>query len=89
MLLQFRKNEELQQELLSTNDNKFVYACTDRLLGTGCGVNDDNIRKPNAWRGKNYLGKALVEIRELYQKSANISQEIKVYFFVCLTFVFL
>ena len=61
----FRQNRKMQKELLSTG-NELIAACspTDVKWGTGIGINDPKKEDVNKWKGKNYLGRILMEVRE-------------------------
>lgn len=61
----FRKNERIQEELLSTG-NELIAACspTDMKWGIGIGIDDPKKEDVNSWKGKNYLGRILMEVRE-------------------------
>ena len=60
----FSQNENLKEILLGTKDNVIVEASPyDTIWGVGLSVKNDKIRNPKTWRGKNLLGKALMEVR--------------------------
>ena len=61
----FMQNEELKKFLLSTGDKVLVEASPyDRVWGIGMGASNENIEKPEMWRGENLLGFALMEVRD-------------------------
>lgn len=61
----YTQNKVLNDYLLSTSDLVLVEASPyDRIWGTGVGKNNPNWEDPNAWQGTNYLGFALMELRD-------------------------
>lgn len=71
----FSQNEALKNYLLSTHTRILVEASpTDRIWGIGMAASNPNIENPNAWKGLNLLGFALVEARRrLFEKEWTIS----------------
>lgn len=69
----FLQNPELKNFLLRTGDKILVEASPrDRIWGIGMGKSNENAGNPAAWRGKNLLGFALMEVRdELRRVCAN------------------
>ena len=69
----FLQNPELKDFLLRTGDKILVEASPrDRIWGIGMGRNNENAGNPAAWKGKNLLGFALMEVRdELRRVCAN------------------
>lgn len=60
----FGQNPALGGFLLGTGDQVLVEAAPrDRIWGIGMGRNNPAARDPNAWRGQNLLGFALMEAR--------------------------
>ena len=61
----FLQNPELKDFLLRTGDKILVEASPrDRIWGIGMGRNNENAGNPAAWKGKNLLGFALMEVRD-------------------------
>lgn len=61
----FKKNENIQEILLSTEDAILVEASPyDKLWGVGLNQNNADIYDISKWRGKNILGYALMKVRE-------------------------
>ena len=69
----FLQNPDLKDFLLRTGDKVLVEASPrDRIWGIGMGKANENAANPAAWRGKNLLGFALMEVRdELRRVCAN------------------
>ena len=62
----FDQNKELAAILLSTEDKIIVEASpTDRIWGIGWHWSDDRCLNPKNWRGTNWLGEALMEVRDI------------------------
>ncbi len=62
--LKFTQNEELKEYLLSTNDAILAEASPyDRIWGIGLSKEDKRSNNPNMWKGKNYLGFVLMDVR--------------------------
>lgn len=62
--LKFTQNEELKEYLLSTNDAILVEASPyDCIWGMGLSKEDKRSINPNMWKGKNYLGFVLMDVR--------------------------
>ncbi len=61
----FRKDARIQEELLSTG-HELIAACspTDKKWGIGIGIDDPKKEDVSRWKGKNYLGRILMEVRE-------------------------
>lgn len=65
----FRQNPEMLKELLATGNKTIVEASPyDIIWGVGLLEDDDLILDEKNWRGKNLLGKALMEVRERLRK---------------------
>ena len=61
----FLQNPELKDFLLRTGDKILVEASPrDRIWGIGMGKANENAENPTAWRGRNLLGFALMEVRD-------------------------
>ena len=57
-------NPALRTLLLSTGDKKIGFADARNIYwGIGCGLNTPRAEKPSIWRGENYLGKILMDLR--------------------------
>lgn len=62
----FQQNHKLKEFLLQTNNRILVEASpVDAIWGIGLPMDHKNIDQPEAWRGLNLLGFALMEVREL------------------------
>ncbi len=62
----FSQNEGLCQFLLSTRNRILVEASPrDRIWGIGMGKHNPDAGNPMKWRGKNLLGFALTEVRDM------------------------
>jgi len=61
----YSQNPRLKKTLLST-DNKIIVEASpyDQIWGIGLSHDDDRVLDESQWRGKNLLGKALMEVRE-------------------------
>jgi ribA/ribD-fused uncharacterized protein len=71
-LAKFSQNPELKAFLLSTGHQVLVEASpVDRIWGIGLAANDERAMKPEAWRGLNLLGFALMEVRERLATDSN------------------
>lgn len=65
-LAKFGQHAELRAYLLSTAPRVLVEASPlDREWGIGLGAESDKASRPSEWRGRNLLGFALTEVREL------------------------
>jgi len=63
--LKFNQNAELKDYLLSTGNSIIVEASPyDRIWGIGMKNDDQGIKDPKNWKGKNLLGFALMEVRD-------------------------
>lgn len=68
-LAKFSQNNELKQTLLSTGDKIIVEGSPyDRIWGVGWHWTDPEILYEVNWRGKNLLGKVLMEVRNTLKK---------------------
>jgi ribA/ribD-fused uncharacterized protein len=60
----FTQNPKLLKELLSTNGKDLVEASPyDKIWGIGLSENEAVNLTPNDWKGKNWLGKVLTDLR--------------------------
>lgn len=65
LLAKYSQNELHQQALLASGDKILVEASpTDRIWGVGLGLNNRDLYDESKWKGKNLLGKCLMEVRE-------------------------
>jgi ribA/ribD-fused uncharacterized protein len=65
-LFKFTQSDELRKYLLNTGDKMLVEASpTDRIWGIGLGMDDPNRFDENMWRGTNWLGIAIMRVRDL------------------------
>ncbi len=60
----FAQNDDLRALLLATGDKVLAEASpTDRIWGIGLAEDDPRAVRRSAWRGKNWLGEALMQVR--------------------------
>lgn len=66
----FVQNASLKKYLLNT-DNKVIVEASpyDNIWGIGLKEGDDGIVEPINWRGKNLLGFALMEVRDIIKRT--------------------
>ena len=70
----FAQNPALKQFLLSTGDKILVEASPyDRIWGIGLSAADPRAQDPRQWRGRNLLGFALTEVRDILRQSVQPS----------------
>jgi ribA/ribD-fused uncharacterized protein len=63
-LAKFQQNGELAEKLLATGELTIVEASpVDAVWGIGLAANHPDAVNPAAWRGTNWLGKALMQVR--------------------------
>lgn len=63
--LKFEQNQDLMDELLKTAGTLLVEASPyDRIWGIGLSIDDPWINDPSKWRGTNWLGEVLTELRD-------------------------
>lgn len=64
-LAKFTQNEALGELLMATGDRTIVEASPeDRIWGIGLRPNDPDAQDPAKWRGRNWLGAAIVQVRD-------------------------
>ena len=63
-ILKFSQNEELKQMLLNTNNMELIEASPrDNIWGIG--ISKEKALNGEKWKGKNLLGKILMEVRDI------------------------
>jgi hypothetical protein len=68
-LAKYTQNPALGALLLATGDKTLAEASpTDRIWGIGLTANNPRATDRSEWRGKNWLGEALMRVREELQK---------------------
>lgn len=61
----FTQNQHLLEKLLATQGTTLVEASpTDRIWGVGLREDDPRIRNRTTWRGTNWLGEILTQVRD-------------------------
>ena len=69
-----RQHEDVTRFLMESGKRLIVEASqSDVLWGVGLGENDPRILDPSKWRGKNWLGKAWMEARDIRSAELGIS----------------
>jgi ribA/ribD-fused uncharacterized protein len=64
----FSQNSMYKNTLLSTGDKKICEASpTDSLWGIGLHWTNDDVLDESKWQGQNLLGKALMEVRDMFR----------------------
>jgi ribA/ribD-fused uncharacterized protein len=76
-LARFDQDPTLRETLLATGEKVIVEASpSDRIWGIGLSQDDPRALDPNQWRGTNWLGIALMQVRQtLRGDSATQSDE--------------
>lgn len=71
----FTQNEKLYKTLLETNDLLLVEASPyDDIWGIKRGIDYKNISDPSTWRGTNWLGEVLTEVREFIKNGNTLNE---------------
>lgn len=61
----FTQNKRLKEILLATDDDLLVEASPyDVIWGIGLREDDPKVNDPSLWRGKNWLGEVITDVRE-------------------------
>ena len=69
----FTQNENMKAYLLSTGDDILAEASPfDKRWGIGLGKNDKRALDPTTWRGGNWLGEALMNVRTKIQDEEKV-----------------
>ena len=69
-LARFKQDERLAARLLATGDKTIVEASPkDCIWGIGLSADDPAAQDPSQWRGTNWLGIALIQVRETIRES--------------------
>ena len=68
-LAKFSQNKHLRISLLKTGDKLIAEASpSDKRWGIGLGKKDARAHNPNEWKGTNWLGEALMKVRDELKK---------------------
>jgi ribA/ribD-fused uncharacterized protein len=68
----FTQNPHLKEQLLQTGDKELVEASPyDTIWGIGLSENDPNILDKTKWKGTNWLGEAIMKVRETLRSESN------------------
>ena len=68
-LLKFDQNPEIKEYLIGTGDSVLVeVSLYDKVWGIGMNQDDEGIENPLNWKGKNLLGFALMEVRDILKE---------------------
>ena len=72
----FAQNEDIQNVLLSTG-NELLAECSpnDKKWGIGIDINDSDRFQVSNWKGKNLLGRILMEVREELREEIALSND--------------
>lgn len=72
----FAQNEDIQNVLLSTG-NELLVECSpnDKKWGIGIDINDSDRFNVSNWKGKNLLGRILMEVREELREEIALSND--------------
>lgn len=60
----FTQNEELKKELLRTKGTLVEASPVDEIWGVGLAEDDPRIKDRRTWRGENWLGEILTQVRD-------------------------
>lgn len=76
----FTQNPLMKSELLRTGDREIVEASPlDTIWGIGMGVNDPDILDKSKWKGTNWLGEAIMRVRETLDNEAKNPHDVVVH----------
>ena len=76
-LFQFEQNAGLRKYLLKTENNILVDCSTgDFLLGCGLTIDNPDVKDLTKWPGKNFHGKAMMELRDSFRTDPKYADEI-------------
>jgi len=65
----FTQHKDLRKQLVDSGDKIIVEASpTDCIWGIGMSCDDPGITDPKNWRGTNWLGEAIMEVRDVLQQ---------------------
>jgi len=66
LVVQFHQHADLHEMLCGTGDRRIVFVShSDRFLGSGCDA--EALAEAKTYRGKNWLGKTLMKLRQRLQ----------------------
>ncbi len=77
-LAKFLQNQELLEKLLATRGTVLVEASPfDRIWGIGLDPKNPDAKDRSKWKGTNWLGEVLTDVREYLIEKTNLGQEEK------------
>ena len=72
-LAKFLQNADLSDVLMATGDRVIVEASPyDRIWGIGLPPDDPQIHEPANWQGKNWLGIAVMQVRDQFHRDRGV-----------------
>ncbi|MDE6579498.1 MAG: NADAR family protein [Ruminiclostridium sp.] len=72
-LAKFSQNESLKSFLLNTKDRVLAEASPyDKIWGIGMSKDDKDCENPLLWKGENFLGFCLMEVRDLLREGKKV-----------------
>ena len=75
-LARFSQNEAMRADLLATGEKTIVEASpTDRIWGIGLAPDDERALDRTEWRGTNWLGVALMQVRQTLREKSGCRAE--------------
>ena len=76
----FTQNHIMKDELLLTGDREIVEASPeDKIWGIGMHESDPNILDKSKWKGTNWLGEAIMRVRDEFDKEAKVKHNVTVH----------
>ncbi|CAJ0598109.1 unnamed protein product [Cylicocyclus nassatus] len=78
VMAKFKQNRRMRYQLFRTAGSVLVEACpNDSYWGIGLAADDPSVADPTQWKGHNYMGEVLMQVRDVLLEDPKFSDEVE------------